>query len=40
MPIPRLQKPASLFKTTAVVKETFHEISLSDCTGNYVVLYF
>lgn len=40
MPVPSLQKPAPIFKGTAVVKGLFKEISLEDYLGQYVVLFF
>ncbi|KAJ3640249.1 hypothetical protein Zmor_003558 [Zophobas morio] len=40
MPIPSLQKPAPLFKGTAVVDGLFKEISLTDYRGQYVVIFF
>ncbi|CAH1380407.1 hypothetical protein MTP99_004398 [Tenebrio molitor] len=40
MPVPSLQKPAPVFKGTAVVNGQFKEISLEDYKGQYVVLFF
>ncbi|EFA05664.1 peroxiredoxin 2 [Tribolium castaneum] len=40
MPVPSLQKPAPVFKGTAVVDGQFKEISLKDYSGQYVVLFF
>ena len=40
MPVPAIQKPAPVFKGTAVVNGEFKEISLSDYKGKYVVLFF
>lgn len=37
---PKLQKPAPNFKATAVVGGQFKEVSLSDYSGKYVVLFF
>ncbi|XP_018565888.1 peroxiredoxin 1 [Anoplophora glabripennis] len=40
MPVPSLQKPAPIFKGTAVVDGMFKEISLEDYKGQYVVFFF
>ncbi|XP_044260996.1 peroxiredoxin 1-like [Tribolium madens] len=40
MPVPSIQKPAPIFKGTAVVDGQFKEISLKDYSGQYVVLFF
>ena len=40
MPVPAIQKPAPVFKGTAVVNGEFKEISLTDYKGKYVVLFF
>ncbi|XP_006621026.1 peroxiredoxin 1 [Apis dorsata] len=40
MPVPALQKPAPNFKGTAVVNGEFKDISLSDYSGKYLVLFF
>lgn len=40
MPVPSLQKPAPIFKGTAVVRGSFEEISLEDYKGQYVVFFF
>ncbi|VEN47476.1 unnamed protein product [Callosobruchus maculatus] len=40
MPVPQLEKPAPIFKGTAVVDGMFKEISLEDYKGKYVVLFF
>lgn len=40
MPVPDLQKPAPIFKGTAVVDGQFKEISLEDYKGKYVILFF
>ncbi|XP_028142509.1 peroxiredoxin 1 [Diabrotica virgifera virgifera] len=40
MPVPSLQKPAPVFKGTAVVNGMFKDISLEDYKGQYVVLFF
>ncbi|KAK4011913.1 uncharacterized protein LOC116921897 isoform X2 [Daphnia magna] len=40
MPVPDLQKPAPVFKGTAVVDGQFKEISLEDYKGKYVILFF
>ncbi|KAJ8943289.1 hypothetical protein NQ318_017307 [Aromia moschata] len=40
MPVPSLQKPAPIFKGTAVVEGQFKDISLDDYKGQYVVLFF
>lgn len=40
MPVPSLQKPAPVFKGTAVVDGQFKEISLEDYKGKYVVFFF
>nr|AKG26771.1 PRX1 protein [Dastarcus helophoroides] len=37
---PRIQQPAPFFKGTAVVNDTFKEISLTDYKGKFVVLFF
>lgn len=38
--MPNLQKPAPVFKGTAVVNGVFKDISLTDYKGKYVVLFF
>lgn len=40
MPVPSLQKPAPIFKGTAVVDGMFKEISLEDYKDQYVVFFF
>ncbi|KAJ8974716.1 hypothetical protein NQ317_000382 [Molorchus minor] len=40
MSVPSLQKPAPVFKGTAVVDGQFKEISLEDYKGQYVVFFF
>lgn len=40
MPVPAIQKPAPVFRGTAVVDGQFKEISLTDYKGKYVVLFF
>lgn len=40
MPVPNLQKPAPIFKGTAVVDGLFKEITLEDYKDQYVVLFF
>ncbi|XP_033214782.1 peroxiredoxin 1 [Belonocnema kinseyi] len=40
MPVPAIQKPAPVFKGTAVVNGQFKDISLTDYKGKYVVLFF
>ena len=40
MPTPKLAAPAPAFKGTAVVNGEFKQISLSDYTGKYLVLFF
>ncbi|XP_056635623.1 peroxiredoxin 1 [Diorhabda sublineata] len=40
MPVPALQKPAPVFKGTAVVNGMFRDISLDDYKGQYVILFF
>lgn len=40
MSVLRLQKPAPVFKGTAVVDGLFQEINLEDYKGKYVVLFF
>lgn len=40
MPVPAIQKPAPVFRGTAVVNGQFKDISLSDYKGKYVVLFF
>ncbi|XP_057653202.1 peroxiredoxin 1 [Diorhabda carinulata] len=40
MPVPALQKPAPVFKGTAVVNGMFRDISLEDYKGQYVILFF
>ncbi|TMW54298.1 hypothetical protein DOY81_000653 [Sarcophaga bullata] len=38
--MPQMQKPAPVFKGTAVVNGVFKDISLADYKGKYVVLFF
>jgi peroxiredoxin 1 len=40
MPTPKLAAPAPAFKGTAVVNGEFKQISLSDYSGKYLVLFF
>nr|CAI5857576.1 unnamed protein product [Callosobruchus analis] len=40
MPVPPLEKPAPVFKGTAVIDGMFKEISLNDYKGKYVVFFF
>ncbi|XP_015123208.1 peroxiredoxin 1 [Diachasma alloeum] len=40
MSVLALQKPAPVFKGTAVVKGQFKDISLTDYKGKYVILFF
>ncbi|XP_017777793.1 PREDICTED: peroxiredoxin 1-like [Nicrophorus vespilloides] len=40
MPVPSIQKPAPVFKGTAVVDGQFKEISLDQYKGKYVILFF